>query len=62
MGHSFGDGLIVASLAAALVAYFYFRHAGRQRRAKLQEVVQRQGLQRVRAIHVLGPGQPAAVG
>lgn len=32
MGHSFGDGLIVASLAAALVAYFYFRHAGRQRR------------------------------
>ena len=32
MGHSVGDGIIVAALAAALVAYLYFRHVERQRR------------------------------
>lgn len=32
MGHSFGDGIIVAALAAAFVAYLYFKHAERQRR------------------------------
>jgi hypothetical protein len=32
MGHSVGDGIIVAALAAAFVAYLYFRHIERQRR------------------------------
>jgi hypothetical protein len=32
MGHSAGDGIIVAALAAAFVAYLYFRHVERQRR------------------------------
>ena len=32
MGHSAGDAMIVAALAAAVVAYFYFKHAERQRR------------------------------
>jgi hypothetical protein len=35
MGHSVGDGLIVASLAAALVAYMYFKYAERRRRLEL---------------------------
>jgi hypothetical protein len=32
MGHTVGDGIIVVALAAALVAYLYFRHVERQRR------------------------------
>jgi hypothetical protein len=32
MGHSVGDGVIVAALAAVVVAYLYFRHAERRRR------------------------------
>ena len=32
MGHTLGDGIIVASVAAAFVAYLYFRHIGRQAR------------------------------
>ena len=32
MGHSLGDGIIVAALAGALVAYLYFKHVERQRR------------------------------
>jgi hypothetical protein len=35
MGHSFGDGIIVAALAAAFVAYLYFRHVERQRRLEI---------------------------
>jgi Domain of unknown function (DUF6249) len=35
MGHTFGDGIIVASLAAAFVAYLYFRHIERQRRLEI---------------------------
>ena len=35
MGHTFGDGIIVAALAAAVVAYLYFRHAERQRRLEI---------------------------
>jgi hypothetical protein len=35
MGHSVGDGLIVAALAAVAVAYLYFRHVGRQRRLEI---------------------------
>jgi hypothetical protein len=31
MGHTVGDGIIVAALAAAFVAYLYFRHIERQR-------------------------------
>jgi hypothetical protein len=32
MGHTVGDGIIVAALAAAFVAYLYFRHIERLRR------------------------------
>ena len=32
MGHSVGDGMIVTALAAAVVAYLYFRHVERRRR------------------------------
>jgi hypothetical protein len=32
MGHTLGDGIIVAALAAAFTAYLYFRHLERQRR------------------------------
>jgi uncharacterized membrane protein YdjX (TVP38/TMEM64 family) len=35
MGHTLGDGIIVASLAAAFVAYLYFRHTGRQHRLEI---------------------------
>jgi len=35
MGHSAGDGIIVAALAAAVVAYLYFRHVERQRRLEI---------------------------
>jgi hypothetical protein len=35
MGHSLGDGLIVASLAMALVAYLYFKHAERRQRLEI---------------------------
>jgi hypothetical protein len=35
MGYTVGDGIIVATLAAAFVAYLYFRHAERQRRLEI---------------------------
>lgn len=35
MGHSIGDGLIMAALAGALVAYLYFRHVERRRRLEI---------------------------
>jgi hypothetical protein len=35
MGHTVGDGIIVAALAAAFVAYLYFRHIERQRRLEI---------------------------
>ena len=35
MGHTIGDGIIVAALAAAVVAYLYFRHIERQRRLEI---------------------------
>jgi hypothetical protein len=35
MPHSVGDGLIVASLAMALVAYLYFKHAERRQRLEI---------------------------
>ncbi|HXU29928.1 MAG TPA: hypothetical protein VN851_05055 [Thermoanaerobaculia bacterium] len=35
MGHSLGDGIIVAALAAVFGAYFYFKHIGRQRRLEI---------------------------
>ena len=35
MGHSVGDGIIVASIAAAIVAYLYFGHVERRRRLEL---------------------------
>jgi hypothetical protein len=35
MGHTVGDGIIVAALAAAFVAYLYFRHVERQRRLEI---------------------------
>src|SRR5262245_47324829 len=35
MGHALGDGIIVASLAAALIAYLYFRHLERVRRLEI---------------------------
>ena len=35
MGHTFGDGIIVAALAGAFVAYLYFRHVERQRRLEV---------------------------
>lgn len=41
MGHSIGDGLIVLALAAAFVAYFWFRHRERQSRL---EVIHRERL------------------
>ena len=35
MGHSIGDGIIVAALAFAFVGYYYFRHQERQRRMEI---------------------------
>ena len=35
MGHSAGDAIIVAALAAAVVAYLYFRHVERRRRLEI---------------------------
>jgi hypothetical protein len=35
MGHSFGDGLIVASLVAPLVVYLYFKYQERLRRLEI---------------------------
>lgn len=35
MGHTVGDGIIVAALAAALVAYLYFGHVERRRRLEI---------------------------
>ena len=35
MGHTVGDAIIVAALAAAFVAYLYFRHIERQRRLEI---------------------------
>jgi hypothetical protein len=35
MGHTIGDGIIVVALAAALVAYLYFKHAERHHRLQL---------------------------
>ena len=35
MGHTVGDGIIVAALAAAFVAYLYFKHIERQRRLEI---------------------------
>ncbi len=35
IGHSIGDGIIVASIAAAIVAYFYFKHVERRRRLEV---------------------------
>jgi len=35
MGHTVGDGIIVAALAAAVVAYLYFKHLERQRRLEI---------------------------
>jgi len=35
MGHSIGDGIIVVALAAALVAWLYFRHMERRRRLEI---------------------------
>jgi hypothetical protein len=35
MGHTVGDGIIVAALAAAFVAHLYFKHLGRQRRLEI---------------------------
>lgn len=35
MDHSIGDGIIVASLSAAFIAYYYFRHKEKLRRLEL---------------------------
>lgn len=35
MGHSVGDGLIVAAIAAAVSAYLYFKHAERRKRLEI---------------------------
>jgi hypothetical protein len=35
MGHSVGDGIIVAAIAAAVVAYLYFKHVQRVRRLEI---------------------------
>ncbi len=35
MGHSIGDALIVAALAAAFVAYLFFKHSERKRRLEI---------------------------
>ena len=35
MGHSLGDAIIVTAIAAAIVAYLYFKHLARQRRLEI---------------------------
>ena len=35
MGHSFGDGVIVAAIVGAIVAYLYFGHVERKRRLEI---------------------------
>jgi hypothetical protein len=35
MGHAIEESIIVAELAAAFVAYLYFKHVGRQRRLEI---------------------------
>lgn len=35
MGHSAGDAIIVAAIAAAIVAYLYFKHVERRRRLEI---------------------------
>lgn len=35
MGHSLGDALVVLALGGVLVAYWYFRHAERQKRLEI---------------------------
>ena len=35
MGHSLGDGIIVAAIAAGIVAYLYFKHLARQQRLEV---------------------------
>ncbi len=35
MGHSLGDAIIVLALGGVLVAYWYFRHAERQKRLEV---------------------------
>ena len=35
MGHSLGDALIVTAIAAAIVAYLYFKHLARQQRPEI---------------------------
>ena len=35
MGHSIGDGIIVAAVAAAFIAYYFFKHKTRVRRLEL---------------------------
>jgi hypothetical protein len=35
MGSSIGDGIVVAAIAAAVVAYWYFKHLERERRLEL---------------------------
>ena len=35
MGHSIGDGIVVAAVAAVVIAYLYFKHIARVRRLEL---------------------------
>ena len=35
MGHSLGDGLIIAAIAAGIVAYLYFKHLARRQRLEV---------------------------
>jgi hypothetical protein len=35
MGHSIGDGIVVAALAAAFIAYWYFEHKAKVRRLEI---------------------------
>jgi hypothetical protein len=35
MGHSIGDGIIVAAIAAAIVAYLFLKAGERQRRLEI---------------------------
>lgn len=46
MGHTVGDGMIVAAIAAAVVAYLYFRHIERQRRLEVVHQERRMALEK----------------